>query len=403
MTEIALSRVDGLLKIPFHKDYILSEPRIRAAENPKKVVLLVPHHTPMVKAGDTVLCGQIIAEGVLPIHATVSGVITAVGQSIEIEADGKNLSVDSFGVERADSEIESLSPENFQSIAIENSVADLRNTEVIIFNGSESEPYLTSDYLLMLSKPVEILRGVEYLLRATGAREAVIAIAEDKRECYEIFASKLFTHKIQKIRLQWLKDSYPQGFDVQLKAQILGKPNEQEVAIFSIPQAFAFFEAVKFRKPFIERVVTVAGGCVMQPQNIWARFGTSIQNVFDQCGGFLRFPSRVIMNGPMTGIAQDTLNVPVTREMAGVLAFPKEDNILQEAEPCIRCGDCIPVCPVSINPAAIIDFALKADWKHAAEFYPQDCVACGNCSYVCPSKITVMDLVIQAKEAICPK
>ncbi|MBI4970452.1 MAG: RnfABCDGE type electron transport complex subunit C [Candidatus Omnitrophica bacterium] len=407
-------KIPSGIRLEGHKDYILSEPRIRVCETPKRIVIPVASSELIVSIGENILRGQKITNGLLPLRATTSGTVTAIeprphpqcGQvlAVDIEADGKDASIEDLGRERSDSEIESMLADDLRYIARENGIANLDSTDIVIINGSESEPYLTADYLLMQHKPVEILRGVEFLLRASGAKEAVIAISEDMRQCYEIFASKMFTHKIQKIRLHWLKSTYPQGFDIQLTAQILDKPRrlaqDAGAAIFSVPQAFAFFEAVKFRKPFLERVVTVAGGCVMQPQNVWARFGTSFKDVFEQCGNFLRFPSRVIMNGPMTGVAQDTLDVPVIPATCGVLAFPKEENILEEAAPCIRCGECIPVCPVSVNSAAIVEAVMNSPRIRASSFHPENCIECGNCSYICPSKIPVMDLVLGSREAL---
>ncbi len=383
--------------------------------------------TPVVSLDQHVFRGQKIAEGIVPIFSSISGTVSAIGvyphpvegiaPGIVIDSDGRDDCVADMGMERTEAEIESLTSEELLDIFRETGLMDLtkdsmpvfekiqkdsgKKVKAIVLNGAEDEPYLTSDYLLMFTKQVEILRGLEWMIKACGADEGWIAISENKMDCYEIFASKLFSMRNSKIRLARLKGDYPLGYDFQILSQIFKKTdpeNTEQKLIFNVATALEVFEAVKYRKPFMDRVVTVAGICLMQPQNVLARIGASFNEVISEIGGFLRFPNRVIMGGPMRGVGQSSLEVPVIAETSGILAFPKEENSLRESSPCIRCGDCIPVCPVSLNPVLIMDAAMHSDWNSAKDFYSEACIECGNCSYVCPSKIPVMQWVKEANK-----
>ncbi|MBI4398668.1 MAG: RnfABCDGE type electron transport complex subunit C [Candidatus Omnitrophica bacterium] len=410
------------LTLDLRKEQTLLEPGIRLGRLPQKITipLVGLNHTealPCVSLGQKVLRGQKIAEGERTVFSSVSGEVIDMSEkahpllgfapAIEIESDRADTLFALIGQERTEAEIASFSASELLEIFRESGLEDLGRggaglfsvlagiaRQALVLDASECEPYITADQLLMMCKPVEILKGLEWMIRASGACEGIIAVSKHNRECYELFASKIFTHKISRIRLVWLEDIFPQAYPAQLQAAF-----GSEISILNVASAFATYEAVKWHKPFMERVVTLAGSCLMQPQNVWARLGVSFKDLIESHGGFLRFPASVLMGGPMTGVAQDSLDVPVIASTNGILALPKEEVSMREAGPCIRCGDCIPVCPVSLNPAAIMLEACEQKWTAAQNYSPEICVECGNCSAVCPSYIPVREWVKQAKNS----
>ncbi len=390
-----------------------------------------PPARPLVKVGERVLMGEKIAEpeGALSVslHAPISGTVSAVdwfphpfleeSRSIEITSDGKNMPVLGMGLERPD--WDSLSPSQVGQILQESGVVDMDGKmlpvhfqidsalpfviDALILNGCESEPYLTRDHALMMSHPVEILRGGEILRRAAGAREFVIALDDPKREIAELFKSKLFFNPWSQARIELLPTGYPQGEEKLLIRQLLGRlvpPGksawEAGGLVFNVATAFAVFEAVVLQKPLLERVVTVGGECVVEPKNLWLRTGTPVADAVKHVRGFLRQPEKLILGGPMKGKAVSNLEVPVLKGTGGILGLPREVAKTEKTEPCIRCGCCIDACPVSISPVMITLAAEKGLFEMAQDYGASYCIECGNCAYVCPSKRPMVELIQSA-------
>ena len=173
-----------------------------------------------------------------------------------------------------------------------------------------------------------------------------------------------------------------------------GRPYGQ---VYNAAAAFSVYEAVALQKPFYERPVTVGGECVTQPRNLWARIGTEFGDLVKACRGLLREPRKVVMNGPMRGTAQSSLEVPVIPGTQGILALPKEAAKPAPPEACTRCGRCLEVCPVEISPAMITLAAENDFFELAEEYGVGECIECGNCAYVCPSKRPMVELIRYAE------
>ena len=354
---------------------------------------------PCVRVGDRVRLGEKIAEGDgaegIDYHAPVSGKVSQIGETLEIFSDGKDEPVPGIGIERrgwgslSPAEITKIFKES--GIRIGKAVPAESPIDTVILNGCESEPYLTSDHSLLMSHPLEILKGGDLLRRALGATDLILALEDNKEEVVEVLKSKIFFHSLSGVRVEMLPARYPQGDERLLIRQRLGRT--AGVAVLSITTAYAAYEAVVLQKPFYERVVTIGGECVVQPQNFWLRVGTLVEEAVKYARGFLRPPEKVILGGPMSGRAVDTLEIPILKGTSGILGLPREIAKPQTIEPCIRCNRCVESCPVFISPVMITLAAEKDFFELAQDYGASFCIECGNCSYVCPSKRPMVELI----------
>ncbi len=381
---------------------------------------------PLVRAGSRVLTGEKIAEtnDLIPIaiHASVSGRIARIqtfphpvfekSQAIEIISDGRDETIDEMRKERP--RWQHLSREElfclFHEQGLQDVVYDFRSSadeqgmtaqsRVLILNACESEPYLTSDHALLMSQPVEILKGAEILRRFLNAEKIVFAIEDNKMEVAELLKSKIYFLKWRHIEVKILPSLYPQGLDSVLLQTVTGisaretrEKIKNEARIFNPATAFAVYEAVAQQKPRFERVVTLGGECMVDSKNLWLRHGTTFEDAIKACRGLLRQPRKILMGGPMQGIAQSTLDVPVLEGTTAILALPKEVAAPEKIEPCIRCGLCVEVCPVEISPVLITLAAERELFDVAEQWGASACIECGNCSYICPSKRPMLELI----------
>ncbi len=266
----------------------------------------------------------------------------------------------------------------------------------VIINGCEPEPYLTCEQALILSHPVEILKGAELLRKACGAEKIIFALENSNLEMVELIRSKIYFLKWKHAKVRTVPALYPQGLESTL-FQGWFPGNEEEAATFPASTAFAAYEAIALGKPFYERIVTVGGECVVEPRSLWLPLGISFQDAIHACKGVMRKPRKVLMGGPMAGTAQTTLEVPVMAGTNAILGLPQE--IVREAieEPCIRCNLCADHCPVSLSPAMITLAAEQKEFEIAAEYDVADCIECGNCAFVCPSKRPMTELIRRAR------
>jgi electron transport complex protein RnfC len=378
-----------------------------------------------VVIGDSVALGQKIAHTqaqiYAPIHSSISGRVSAVRdwphpilgrcKAILIESDGLDSS--QFVVQSSQKEIDKLSPEQIRNIVFEAGIVGMGGAafpthiklnpphpvDTLIINGAECEPYLTGDYRLMLEKTKEILSGVDLVARCLGVKKVYIAIEDNKPE-----AIKQFTVHGSRFTVKVLKSAYPQGGEKQLIKNILGKevpqgklPFEIGVVVHNIATTFAIYEAVYKNKPLYERVVTVTGSCLAHPKNLLVRLGTPIKDLIVFCGPLKEEPAKIIIGGPMMGIAQYTDEVPVIKSTTGVILLNKEEAKLQEEEFCIRCGACVRECPAGLMPCLINLASEKSLWAQAKEYGVGDCIECGLCNYVCPANRTLVQSIKRVK------
>lgn len=401
-----------------HKSLTAGKP-ITEAKASDKVIVPLTQHTgspakPIVEKGDRVKIGTKIGEltGFISanVHSPVSGEIEKIDLYLH-PGGGEVLSVfiANDGTDKwensSDRDINSFSAKDIIDIVKEAGIVGLggaafptyvklspprgKSYQTLIMNGSECEPYLTCDDRLMIEKPEEILLGGMLIARAIGVERCVIAIEENKpdaiREMEKLVRNCGF-------ELAVLKTKYPEGAEKQLIWAITGRevpsgglPIDVRVCVQNVGTALAVYEAVRFDKPLIERVVTVTGA-VKNPSNFKVKIGTSFKQLIDDAGGYLGEAGKLIAGGPMMGIAQYSDEVPIVKGTTGILIQKKEESIPPLQTPCIRCGRCVGVCPMRLLPTRILAFIENDDFSTAKELGVLDCIECGCCEYVCPAR-----------------
>ncbi|NMD00390.1 MAG: electron transport complex subunit RsxC, partial [Bacteroidales bacterium] len=284
------------------------------------------------------------------------------------------------------------------------SIPQGKKAEYLIINAVECEPYLTSDHRLMLEKGEEILIGIQILMKALDVQHTLIGIEANKPDAIE-HLSKLAT-KYNGIKVQGLKLKYPQGAEKQLIKALVNRevpsgklPIEVGCVVQNVGTAFAVYEAVQFNKPLIDRVVTLSGKNI-NGGNFIVRIGTPIQAMIDKCGGLPENTEKIINGGPMMGKALTSTEVPVTKGTSGILIFTSEMSHRMPMYNCVRCGKCVTVCPMGLEPILLEKIAENKNWEMAEKEHILDCIECGSCHYTCPAGRPLLDMIRLGKNKV---
>ncbi|MFA5039659.1 MAG: electron transport complex subunit RsxC [Candidatus Omnitrophota bacterium] len=421
-----------MVKLQEHKERTEHKPIERAALPGRVVVPLLQHlgkpldHV-LVKAQDLVKRGQCLAtsdKGLFsPVHASISGRVKQIAdfphpvsgfcRAIEIEGDGRDEGIE--GAPRSQEELEALTPQALREIIFESGVVGLGGATFpahikltppgpindLILNGAECEPYLTADDRLMVEKSGPIGQAIQLVVRILAPKNVTVAIEDNKPEAIRVMGEMALSRGW---KLVVLKTAYPQGGEKQIIKSCLGRevpsgklPFDIGVVVHNVGTMHAIYEAVVLRKPLYERVMTVTGSCLQNPKNLLARVGTPVQDLLDQCGPLLKEPQKIVMGGPMMGIAQFTLQTPVVKATSGILVLDQAEAHEEDESFCVRCGECLENCPMGLNPGAI-SLALAKDRLDLAESYGiMDCMECGLCAYVCPGRRNIVQAIKAAK------
>ena len=370
----------------------------------------------VVKKGDTVKKGDLLAKASgfvsVPLHAPTSGTIKAIDKcpgptgmavpAIEITADGedewgaplvpiadwKNCDPAVLKQRVWDAGIVGMGGAGFPA-HVKLSPPEGKTINTLILNGAECEPYLTADHRLMLEQAEDVVRGAAIIARILGLETAVIGVEENKPDA--IAQLKEIAGKYN-VTVQALPVNYPQGAEKQLIYAITGRevpigklPMDVHCVVQNVASAVAIAEAVVKGRPSIDRITTVTGKPVVNPGNWRFRIGTPIEKALELVGGVNAQPAKLLLGGPMMGIAQKSLGVTVMKNTSGILLIAADEVSLYTSEPCIRCGRCVEVCPMSILPATISQAVENKRFDWAEELNVMACIECGSCSYVCPS------------------
>ena len=372
---------------------------------------------PIVKVGERVLRGQKIAEAKgfvsSPLYSSVSGKVKKIEPRVN-PAGMKTMSIviendeeyeEAFEV--IERNPEDLSKEEILSIISDSGVVGMggagfptrvklspkepEKIDHIIVNCAECEPYITADYRRMLENPEELIGGLKVVLELFEHAKGILAIEDNKRDCYELLGK--LTENEPRIEVRLLKTKYPQGAERQLIYAVTGRaihsknlPADAGCIVDNVETIISIYNAVAKGIPSIERVITVSGDGVNEPGNFKVLFGMDQREIIEAAGGMKDNVEKVISGGPMMGFSMYTLDIPVTKTSSSLLCFTKDEVSEYEPSPCINCGRCVTVCPSRIIPSRLADLAER----HAEEAFVKlnglECVECGCCSYVCPAK-----------------
>ena len=406
---------------------------------PESVIIPVSQHigspaNPVVSKGDTVKVGQLIAAGKgfvsANIHSSVSGKVI----KIDFAADSTGYKQTAFFIDvegdewmdtiNRNKEINrdiNLSSEQIIKRCFESGVVGLggatfpthvkltvpsgKKCEVLIINGVECEPYLTSDHRLMLEKGEEILTGVAILMKALKVEKAIIGIENNKPDAIDHITKLASTFK--GIAVYPLKVKYPQGAEKQLIKALTGRevpsghlPLDVGAVVHNVGTAFAVYEAVQKNKPLFERVITVTGKSLSKPGNYVVRIGTPLSKLIEVAGGLPEDTGKIINGGPMMGKSVSNTDVPVVKGMSGVIIVPVKESVREETKPCIRCAKCVSACPLNLEPYLLMALSEKSLFERAEKERITDCMECGSCSFVCPANRPLLDYIRLGKSAV---
>ncbi len=413
-----------------HKDLTEHKATVSLPKAPDQVVIPMSMHVgapckPVVAVGDQVKVGQLIGETTglgAPIHASVSGKVTAVeprlsggGQvmSVVIENDFQNTP--DPAIRRRDN-VGALTGDQIIDIVRQAGIVGMGGAgfpthvklsgaagkvDTLIVNGAECEPYITSDHRLMLERGDAVVGGAKLLAKAVGLKGATICVELNKPDAIEHLKSLCG----EEVRVEGLKTRYPQGAEKQLIQAVTGRqvppgklPADVKCLVCNVATAAAVYDAVTEGKPLTQRFVTLTGGAVKEPMNVLAPIGTPLSHLLTQAGGFKADPDRVLLGGPMMGIAVYDLDVPMMKGTNCVLSLTREETAAQDpAQTCIRCGKCVEVCPMKLTPLFIRANANKDQWGEVEALRVMDCIECGSCSYICPARIPLVQTFRVAK------
>lgn len=401
---------------------------IEEMDAPKEVVIPLLMHkgamcSPIVEIGDRVKLGQKIGESTAefsaPCHASVSGRVTAIEPRLHPTGE-EILSVvieNDFTDEREAvfpplERFVMLGAPELSEIARDAGIVGLGGSgyplsekikmsadkvDTLIINGAECEPFITADERMMIEYTEELYDGAYLTAQAIGAKDVIIAVESGKSgaiaELRRVLAKK------PGVKMSILHTKYPQGAERQLIWAVTGRevpadkmPCDLGVMTMNVSTAISLSRAVHEGKPLTERVVTVSGSAIANPKNLLVRIGTPVDALISACGGFLEHPDKVIMGGPMMGMTQSTLSVPVTKGTNGVIAFCEGEGKKHEETTCIHCGKCVEACPMRLVPAYIYRGYKMGDISECERYNVMDCSECGCCSYVCPARISLVSV-----------
>ena len=412
-----------------HRKYTANKAAVRITA-PKTVTIPTAMHigkpaAPCVKVGDHVDVGTLIAaqDGFIssPVYSSVSGKVTKIADllisagryvpAIVIESDGENTpaEVTAPTVNSKEEFIEAVKQSGLVGLGgagFPTYVKFMTDKKIdyLVINGTECEPYITSDTRTMIDNADEIEESLKIIDKYFDIPNYVIGIEDNKKEAIE--KMKEVASRNSKLSVKVLPSKYPQGGEKVLVYNTTGRvikagtlPADSGCIVINCTTLAFISRYLKTGMPLTEKVVTVAGGAVKEPQNVIVPLGTSLQDVFDFCGGFTTEPSKVLYGGPMMGITVPDLTAPILKQTNAILALTKKETRTPEQTACIRCGTCASACPFGIDPAAIARNYELGNYEPLGKLGLEVCMECGCCAFSCPASRPLVQINKMAKPA----
>ena len=410
---------------------------------PKQAVFMLSQHigapaVPVVKKGDKVMVGTVLAQAggfvSAPVHASVSGVVAKIDNVpdasgyrkpaiiVNVEGDEWLPSIDRTStLERIEDHAE-LTPDIIISRIKDAGITGMggagfptfiklmpppgTKAECVILNGVECEPYITADHQLMLEHADEILVGLQLLMKAVNVTKGYIGIEANKPDAIRLFEEK--TLAMPHIKVVPLQQRYPQGGEKQLVDAVIQRqvpmppaiPVNVGAVVQNVATAFAVYQAVMKHKPLFERYVTVTGKQLKQPANLLVRMGTSMGELLQACGALPEGDNKVLAGGPMMGKAVSTLEAPIVKGSNCVTVLSGDDAKRLTPQPCIRCAKCVSVCPMGLEPYLLAVLSEQKNWDRAEHEDVASCIECGSCQYTCPAHRPLLDHIRLGKSTV---
>lgn len=417
----AVKKVRGGVKVAHHKN--TAELEVVRIPTPSKVVIPMQQHIgapcePVVKVGDEVAVGQLIGNSdkfiSAPIHASVSGKVTAIGEvklpngsvskAVTIESDGEMRLWEGIKPPKVetredlikavrDSGLVGLGGAGFPTHVKLNFPPD-KNIDTLVVNAAECEPYITVDYRECMENSWDILSGVYALKELLGFKQVIIAAEDNKPEAFKVLG-KIADHDADiddSVKLMVLESKYPQGAEKMMVQSATGRrvppgklPADVGCVVMNVASVAFISRYLKTGKPLVSRSLTVDGSAIAAPKNVRVPVGTDIGEIIDFCGGFKGEPCKILTGGPMMGLAIVGTDLPVLKQNNAILAFTADDAVLKPETDCIRCGRCVAACPMSLMPTNIVKAAKIKDVDALKRAGVTVCMECGSCAFACPA------------------
>lgn len=426
----------GGVKVAHHKN--TAEMAIERMPVPNKVILPMQQHigapcTPIVKVGDTVAVGQKIGDSdkfiSAPIHASISGTVTAVGdvklangiitKGVTIESDGEMRLYEGIKPPVVTNKAELCAAVRESGLVglggagfpahVKLNIPEDKDIDTLIINAAECEPYITVDYRECIENAENILKGVEILKDILGFKQVIIAIEDNKPKVFEIMKeiADRDNDKDDAIKLMTLRSRYPQGAEKMMVLSATGRrvppgklPSDVGCVVMNVTSTAFIARYLETGKPLVSRSITVDGGAIAEPKNIRVPIGTNIQDIIDFCGGFKTEPRKIIFGGPMMGLAICGTDAPICKQNNAILAFDERKDLIKKERACIRCGRCVDVCPMSLTPTLIERYSRVKDAEKLKAINVNTCMECGSCAYACPSGRPLVQYIRLAKQVV---